>query len=77
MIDSILPALGLRPTLRIVYVAPLPQAPLIPSLPLTQPSGLPVYLAPLMSSTRPLPLAAVLIRSLQFLQTFGLPTVLP
>jgi hypothetical protein len=46
MIDSILPALGLRPTLRIVYVAPLPRAPLIPSLPLTQPSGLPVYLAP-------------------------------
>ena len=28
MIDSILPALGLRPTLRIVYVAPLPRAPL-------------------------------------------------
>jgi hypothetical protein len=26
MIDSILPALGLRPTLRIVYVAPLPRA---------------------------------------------------
>ena len=46
MIDSILPALGLRPTLRIVYVAPLPRAPLIRSPPLTQPSGLPVYLAP-------------------------------
>jgi hypothetical protein len=30
-----------------------------------------------MSSTRPLPLAAVLIRSLQLIQTFGLPTVLP
>ena len=37
---------GVRPTLRIVYVAPLPRAPLIRSLPLTQPSGLPVYLAP-------------------------------
>jgi hypothetical protein len=30
-----------------------------------------------MSSTRPLPLEAVLIRSLQLIQTFGLPTVLP
>ncbi len=29
-----------------------------------------------MSSTRPLPLAAVLIRSLQLTQAFGLPTVL-
>ena len=31
MIDSILPALGLRPTLRIVYVAPLPRAPFVRS----------------------------------------------
>ncbi len=31
----------------------------------------------LMSSTRPLPLGAVLIRWLQLIQTFGLPTVLP
>ena len=30
-----------------------------------------------MSSTRPLPLEAVLIRWLQLIQTFGLPTVLP
>jgi hypothetical protein len=30
-----------------------------------------------MSSTRPLPVEAVLIRSLQLIQTFGLPTVLP
>ena len=30
-----------------------------------------------MSSTRPLPLETVLVRSLQLIQTFGLPTVLP
>jgi hypothetical protein len=29
-----------------IYVARIPLAPLIRSLPLTQPSGLPVYLAP-------------------------------
>jgi hypothetical protein len=46
VIDSILAALGLRPTLRIGYVAPLSRAPLIRSPQLTQPSGLPVYLAP-------------------------------
>ena len=40
MIDSILPALGLCPTLRIVYVAPLPRAPSIRSLPFTSASRL-------------------------------------
>jgi len=44
MIDSILPALGLRPTLRIVYVAPLPRAPLTRLHPAFSPFGLPVHL---------------------------------
>ena len=44
MIDSILPALGLRPTLRIVYVAPLPRAPLTRLYPAFSPFGLPVHL---------------------------------
>ena len=44
MIDSILPALGLRPTLRIVYVAPLPRAPLTRLHPAFSPLGLPVHL---------------------------------
>ena len=43
-IDSILPALGLRPTLRIVYVAPLPRAPLTRLHPAFSPFGLPVHL---------------------------------
>ena len=67
MIDSILPALGLRPTLRIVYVAPLPRAPLTRLHPAFSPFGLPVHLiaSPHFDS------------SLQLIQTFGLPTVLP
>ena len=44
MIDSILPALGLRPTLHIVYVAPLPRAPLTRLHPAFSPFGLPVHL---------------------------------
>jgi hypothetical protein len=44
MIDSILPALGLRPTLRIVDVAPLPGAPLTRLHPAFSPFGLPVHL---------------------------------
>jgi hypothetical protein len=44
MIDSILPALGLRPTLRIVYVKPLPRAPLTRLHPAFSPFGLPVHL---------------------------------
>ena len=42
MIDSILPALGLRPTLRIVHVALLPRAPLTRLHPAFSPFGLPV-----------------------------------
>src|SRR6266404_6318968 len=44
MIGSILPALGPRPTLRIVYVAPLPRAPLTRLHPAFSPFGLPVHL---------------------------------
>jgi hypothetical protein len=44
MIDSILPSLGLRPTLRIVYVAPLPRAPLTRLHPVFSPFGPPVHL---------------------------------
>src|SRR6266513_2553567 len=44
MIDSILPVLGLCPTVRIVYVAPLPRAHLTRLHPAFSPFGLPVYL---------------------------------
>ena len=44
MIDSILPALGLRPTLRVAYVAPLPRAPLTRLHRAFSPLGLPVHL---------------------------------
>ena len=44
MIDSILPALGLRPTLRVVYVAPLPRAPLTRLHRAFSPFGPSVYL---------------------------------
>src|SRR6476660_3607526 len=44
MIDSILPALGLGPTLRIVYVPPLPRAPLTRLHPAFSPFGLSVHL---------------------------------
>jgi hypothetical protein len=44
MIDSILPALGLRLTLRIVYVAPLPRVPLTRLHPAFSPLGLSVHL---------------------------------
>src|SRR4029077_18925914 len=56
MIDSILPALGLRPTLRIVYVAPFPRAPLTRLHPAFSPFGLPVPLiAPTVFETRSRP----------------------
>src|SRR4029077_11910237 len=44
MIDSILPALGLRPTLCIVHVAPFPRAPLTRLHSAFSPFGLPVHL---------------------------------
>jgi len=67
MIDSILPVLGLCPTLRIVYVAPLPRAHLTRLHPAFSPFGLPVYLIASPHS----------IRALQFVQAGGLPTALP
>ena len=67
MINSILPALGLRPTLRVVYVAPLPRAPLTPLHRAFSPLGLPVHLI----ASR----AFRFIRSSSF-RAFGMPTVL-
>ena len=67
MIDSILPALGLCPTLRVVCVAPLPRAPLTRLHPAFSPFGLPVHL---IASPR------ISIPPLQLIQAFGLPTVL-
>ena len=63
MIDSILPALGLRPTLRVVYVAPLPRAPLTRLYPAFMPFGPPVHLiaSPAFETrSRPRSLAATL-----------------
>jgi hypothetical protein len=67
MINSILPALGLRPTLRVVYVAPLPRAPLTRLYPAFTPFGVPVHFI-----ASP---AFRFIRSSSF-RAFGLPTVL-
>ena len=81
MIDSILPALGLRPTLRIVYVAPLPRAPLTRLHPAFCPSfvgprfsALQVTFSVIYRRSRSQPCS---IRSLQLIQAFGLPTALP
>ena len=65
MIDSILPALGLRPTLRIVYVAPLSAGSIdsTASRILALRAARPSHRVPRIS-----------IRSLQLTQAFGLPT---